>query len=304
MCFQDTRARSSNSLLIPVKICVRNLPSGITEDEVRNFFSSCGEVVDIFLKDNGPNTFGFVGFDNVPSQQQALAFDARNFNDMTIKLEAKRIFGAAGGRGDRDANKVFVGGLTMETPDDEVREYFEKSVGTVTDFYRARNGVFAFVGFSNNDDKNAAIAKTGSDIGGYGDSYPPRRFDDRSPPSRRYRDEEEEAPRYRRRSRSLPPRRGRDYSPSRSPETRRRILRSPASTFCNGSLTCLDWKWIIPMPKIEASPSRRNTSAFYDDHGLPSGRYLQEAGSTRNTSKTSGWHQADQDETPHSCPPP
>ncbi|KNH08318.1 RNA-binding protein [Perkinsela sp. CCAP 1560/4] len=234
------------------KICVRNLPSGITEDEVRNFFSSCGEVVDIFLKDNGADTFGFVGFDNVPSQQQALAFDARDFNGMTIKVEAKRIFGApgaAGGRGDRDANKVFVGGLTMETPDDDVREYFEKNVGTVTDFYRARNGVFAFVGFSNNDDKNAAIAKTGSDIGGcsirveakggrpsrydrperggYGDSYPPRRFDDRSPPRRRYRDEEEEAPRYRRRSRSPPPRRGRDYSPSRSPEPRRRDSRSP-----------------------------------------------------------------------------
>ncbi|KNH07454.1 hypothetical protein XU18_1986 [Perkinsela sp. CCAP 1560/4] len=35
-----------------------------------------------------------------------------------------------------------------------------------------------------------------------------------------------------------------------------------------------------------------------------SGRCLQEAGSTRNTSKTSGWHQTDQGETPHSCPPP
>ena len=241
------------------KICIRNFPAGVSEEEVKGFFSSCGEVIDIYLKDNGSDTFGFVGFETRESQQQALEFDGREMNGTTIKVEAKRIQGGA--RGDsRDMHKVFVGGLTAEIPDEEIRSYFEKNVGPVNDFYRsARAGVFAFVGFTSEADKNAAVAKSGETVAGctlrveakgsrpgprggagYGGDYgaPSRRYS--SPSRRRYRDEDEE-PRYRRRvSRSPSPRsrrpayrsrspaRRRYDSPSRSPPRHRRESRSPA----------------------------------------------------------------------------
>ena len=239
------------------KICIRNFPAGVTEDEVKDFFSSCGPVIDIYLKDNGADTFGFVGFESRESQQQAMGFDGREMNGNTIKIEAKRIQGERGPRDSRDQYKVFVGGLNEDVTDEEIRSYFEKNVGPVNDFYRsARSGVFAFLGFTCEADKVAAIGKTGENLGGctlrieakggrapprggFGDMPPARRYDSRSPPRRRYRDEEDE-PRYRRRvsrspsprrrpayrSRSRSPPRRRYDSPSRSPP-RRRDSRSP-----------------------------------------------------------------------------
>jgi len=245
------------------KICIRNFPAGVTEEEVKEYFSSCGEVIDIYLKDNGADTFGFVGFETRESQQQALAFDGREMKENIIKIEAKRIQGAreTGPRDTRDQFKVFVGGLNEQVPDDEIRSYFETNVGAVNDFYRsARSGLFAFVGFTNDADKAAALAKSGEVVsgctlrieakggrpnprGGRGyDDYPApsRRYDSRSPARRRYRDDDDDAPRYRRRvSRSPSPRsrrpahrsgspRRRYDSPSRSPPRHRRDSRSPA----------------------------------------------------------------------------
>ena len=222
------------------KVCVRGMPAGVTEDEVRDFFGSCGTIVDIYLKDNGLDTFGFVGFESLSSQADAMRFDGRDFKGSNIRVEAKgRPRGGGGGASGRDAFKVFVGGLARELSDDEIRSFFEKKVGSITDFFRKEEGPFAFVGFGSAREQAEAMRMDGQDLGGSrirvqpkGGAPPPppnersrsperRRFNSRSPPRRRY--DSRSPPRRRYDSRS-PPRRRQD---SRSPPRRRYDSRSP-----------------------------------------------------------------------------
>eukprot|EP00008_Paramoeba_atlantica_P015692 CAMPEP_0201479574 /NCGR_PEP_ID=MMETSP0151_2-20130828/4265_1 /ASSEMBLY_ACC=CAM_ASM_000257 /TAXON_ID=200890 /ORGANISM="Paramoeba atlantica, Strain 621/1 / CCAP 1560/9" /LENGTH=266 /DNA_ID=CAMNT_0047861141 /DNA_START=103 /DNA_END=904 /DNA_ORIENTATION=+ len=143
------------------------MPAGVTEDEVRDFFGSCGTIVDIYLKDNGLDTFGFVGFESLSSQADAMRFDGRDFKGSNIRVEAKgRPRGGGGGASGRDAFKVFVGGLARELSDDEIRSFFEKKVGSITDFFRKEEGPFAFVGFGSAREQAEAMRMDGQDLGG------------------------------------------------------------------------------------------------------------------------------------------
>mmetsp|Transcript_26461 Transcript_26461/g.36869 ORF Transcript_26461/g.36869 Transcript_26461/m.36869 type:complete len:350 (-) Transcript_26461:392-1441(-) len=236
------------------KVCVRGMPAGVTEDEVRDFFGSCGTIVDIYLKDNGLDTFGFVGFESLSSQADAMRFDGRDFKGSNIRVEAKGRprGGGGGGASGRDAFKVFVGGLARELSDDEIRSFFEKKVGPVTDYYRKEEGPFAFVGFGSVRDQAGALHASGSQVGSsrlrvemkggapppdLGDqspsrSSPRRRHDSRTPPRRRH--DSRSPPRRRQVSHSPPRRRHDSRSPphrrhdSRSPPRRRRDSRTPS----------------------------------------------------------------------------
>lgn len=152
------------------KIVVRGLPSGIDQQDVEAYFNRIGRVADIWLKDTGRDTFGFIGFEAKADYEEALRRDGKELDGHVLRIEPKGAprgggaGGSGGARGGRDANKIYVRGLG-DASDADIRAFFEK-VGPITDYYRRDGADFCFVGFENAGDYARALRMSGEELSG------------------------------------------------------------------------------------------------------------------------------------------
>ena len=227
------------------KICVWGMPSGVTKNEVRNFFGECGNVDHLYLKDNGVDTFGIIGFDKVSSRDQALKYTGRNFNDLPIRVEIKSDPESSNRRGTgQKSHQVFVGSIRPQTTNKELISFFESNVGPVTYFSRKEGGsAYAFVGFASAREQALAFDMRNREIGrsrirveqkgGAPLGLRERALHSRSdsePFSRRPRKRSESPQKRRRRYDSESPQKRRRRYDSESPQKRRRRYDSESSS--------------------------------------------------------------------------
>lgn len=146
------------------KVMVKNLNGSTTEDDVRQFFAPCGEIVDLFYRNNDRGAFAFVGFTSDEALGAALKLSGEELGGSTIEVSRK---GDRPARVNNDANKVFLSNLTDNTTEDDVRNFFA-DCGEINDLCVRHNdrGAFAFVGFTTAEGSNAALNMAGQELNG------------------------------------------------------------------------------------------------------------------------------------------
>jgi len=118
--------RKGDSASTP-KLFVGQVPSSLTEEELRKVFSSFGEVKEVtILKDRRTGTHrgcGFVTFSNKSEANAAI----EALHDKVKLTGAKRemIVRPAGKEEDKKEQKLYIGMLSRKTTEDEVRKMFE-----------------------------------------------------------------------------------------------------------------------------------------------------------------------------------
>lgn len=141
-------------------LIVLGLPWKTTEQQLREYFESFGEVlmaqVKKDLKTGQSKGFGFIRFARYESQQRALA-QRHSIDGRTCDV---KIPNSKDGSGQPLSSKVFVGRCTEQITADDLRSYFEQ-FGEVTDVFIPKPfRAFGFVTFL---DPNVAQALCGED---------------------------------------------------------------------------------------------------------------------------------------------
>lgn len=160
-----------------------------TENKLREAFGEFGTVTDVFLpmerNTQRPRGFGFVSLAGRAAAEAAIAkMDQAQLDNRTIRVNESRPRGeqgADGGRGPggrggfnssgRPEVKLYVGNLSFDTSEDQVRDIFGK-FGEVTDCFlptdRETGKVrgFAFVTMKSSDAEKACMDMNGQEIDG------------------------------------------------------------------------------------------------------------------------------------------
>lgn len=158
---------------------VKGLPWLATEDEVTDFFISCGEIsrVEMIMGDDGRATgTAFVHFSQRSELEKALELDGQFWQgtERWLKVQegfekvVRKTFSSSGKPAGCDT--VFVGNLPFDVEEDQLIELFT-AAGTVEKvrFGMAEDGSFrgfAHIQFSEEDSTEAALAMAGTNIGG------------------------------------------------------------------------------------------------------------------------------------------
>lgn len=160
------------------KVHVGNLSFATTEDDLRAMFSRCGKVVSTSIpqtRGHHSRGFGFVDFESEESVKKAIS----KYNDKEVggrkitvavasyvpKEERKQRVkldddGDDGDSGAMKLNRVFVGGLSRETTEEDLRAAFGKFgeiSGIRIPLKEDQPRGFAFIEFQSSDDAGAAV---------------------------------------------------------------------------------------------------------------------------------------------------
>lgn len=132
------------------KIFVGGLGWETTQDELRGYFEKFGTVTDCLIKTDPttgrPRGFGFVLFAESSAVDRVINEGPHTLSGKTINPKRAKPLGP------EPVKKVFVGGLDPNTPEEQVREYFEK-FGTIEELILPMDKMtntrksFAFVTF-------------------------------------------------------------------------------------------------------------------------------------------------------------
>ncbi|CBZ50980.1 hypothetical protein NCLIV_040540 [Neospora caninum Liverpool] len=166
---QNSPPRESDKEVQMRKLFVGGLSRSTTTDSLRTYFQQYGDVADsevLFDKFTGRSRgFGFITF-TTPEPVSRVA-DMRHTVDGTqvevrraIPREEAREHGGSGA--DRDAGRLFVGGISDDVNDESLRAYFRhygeiQSANVMVDRQNNRPRGFGFVIFRNPDDAEKAI---------------------------------------------------------------------------------------------------------------------------------------------------
>lgn len=161
-------------------------PTATDEQRLRDEFAQFGTVTDIFLPvergTNRPRGFGFVTLSTRDAAEKAISkMDQAQLDGRTIRVNESRPKGehvAAGPGGSGSFNssgkeevKLYVGNLSFDTPEAEIRRMFEE-FGTVNDCFMptdrdsGRVRGFAFVTMPAAEAENACNKVNGQEIDG------------------------------------------------------------------------------------------------------------------------------------------
>lgn len=172
------------------RVYIGNLPEGFTEDALRAAFEGVGAISEV-EKASGLRRFGWVTFESEADAAKAIAeMDGKSVAEGTegVKVEAAR---PKVERAPRPAveevmvpgnpRRVKVTGLAEDTSEDAVRAVLADcgAIEKAKIVARRADNVHAFVTFEDVSGAEAAVAKTGSSIGGEAITVVPE------PPSRR-----------------------------------------------------------------------------------------------------------------------
>jgi len=140
--FKKERAKYVGS-----KMYVGNLTEETTAEDLEQYFSSTGKVVDSFIMKDSmtgkSKKFGFVTFEDVPTMEKCLAEKPHTINETEVEIKRAapkkdqygNIFGKRKFEEDEDdiiegehveLRRLYVGSLPTTVTEDEVKEYFEK----------------------------------------------------------------------------------------------------------------------------------------------------------------------------------
>jgi len=181
-----------------VKLYVGNLDYSTDEPKLRESFGEFGNVKDVFLPmdrmTSRPRGFGFVTFDDRAAAESAISkMDQSQLDGRTIRVneskprgEGPADFARGGGRGGaglgpggvggfnpqgHDEVKLYVGNLSFDTDEQQVRELFEK-YGQVSDCFlpqdrdSGRPRGFAFVTMPAKEAEEACDKVNGMEVDG------------------------------------------------------------------------------------------------------------------------------------------
>ncbi|XP_066993461.1 heterogeneous nuclear ribonucleoprotein D0 [Anabrus simplex] len=143
------------------KLFVGGLTPDISDDDIRNFFSQFGTVVDVqspFDKvKNQRKGFCFITFDSKDTVYKLLKNPKQYINGKWVDLrKAVNNPEAAGGGGGLQGEKIFVGGITPDISDLDIKNFFSQ-FGTVVEvqspYDKAKNQRkgFCFITFDSKD---------------------------------------------------------------------------------------------------------------------------------------------------------
>ena len=168
--FSEGRARPprESSSAPSLKLFIGNVSEECTEEHLRDAFGAHGEVIDAYIPkdDNGTNKgIAFLSFSTV--EEAIAAKDALHATDVAgenIRIDFAQVKGHAprGGGGPNEPSlKLFIGGLSAECTDDDLREAFGAH-GEVTDVFIPKdddgaNKGIGFVSFASVDEATAAM---------------------------------------------------------------------------------------------------------------------------------------------------
>jgi len=183
----ESRRRSSSGSASPAKesapkyeAFVRNLPFQTRDREIEEFFADCGTVGNVnILKDRDGRSKGiaFVKFDNKGSLDKAIAKNGQDFGGRDIVVQAAtpkedrpRDDRNSKTSGDPTSTSIFVGNLSFNTGEDELRDLFD-GCGEITNVRVAKDQDgrprgFAHIDFTDNDSAQSAIRKSGTEVDG------------------------------------------------------------------------------------------------------------------------------------------
>jgi nucleolin len=184
---ERNRSRSSSGSDSPVKenvkheAFVRNLPFQISQNDIEDFFSSCGTIENInVLKDRDGRSKGicFVKFSSKGALDKAIAKSGSDLGgrDVVVQAATPKEDRPTGDRaerksgGDPSSSSIFVGNLSFNTNENELRDLFE-GCGEVTNVRVAKDQDgrprgFAHIDFSDNEGASNAIRKSGTEVDG------------------------------------------------------------------------------------------------------------------------------------------
>jgi nucleolin len=163
------------------EVFVGNLSFDVSDNDIKEFFASCGSVSSVNLL-TGPGGrskgIAFVRFDDEDSCNNAVQLNGEDFNGRALKIEKStpketRAPRDSTPKGERDPNSatIFVGNLSFNTAEDSVQRFFE-SCGKVKEVRIAYNREtqqprgFAHVEFVSADSVDKAMAKAGQNLDG------------------------------------------------------------------------------------------------------------------------------------------
>ncbi|XP_058645833.1 heterogeneous nuclear ribonucleoprotein D0 isoform X1 [Onychostoma macrolepis] len=106
------------------KMFVGGLSWDTTKKDLKDYFSKFGEVVDCTLKldplTGRSRGFGFVLFKNAESVEKVISQKEHKLNGKAIDPKKAKAM-----KSKEPVKKIFVGGLSPDTPEEKIREYFD-----------------------------------------------------------------------------------------------------------------------------------------------------------------------------------
>ena len=170
---EDSYRRTEAPKGSPLEVFVGGLSWDAKENDLQDLFADCGHVenVKILMTPEGRSKgAAFIMFDSEAGVERAMALDGSEHMGRRIKVNrssdkppARRTAG--------DPNTVFVGNLSYQTTEDDLRDFF-KSCGEVKDVRLAKDHMdgrpkgFAHVEFMSSDDVSQALKLSGEDLNG------------------------------------------------------------------------------------------------------------------------------------------
>lgn len=169
----DGYRRSEPPKSNPFEVFVGGLNWDAREEDLQDLFGDCGHVENVKLlmtPEGRSRGAGFVMFDSDAAVERALALDGSEHMGRRIKVN-KSSEKPPPRRTAGDPNTVFLGNLSYQTNEDDIRDFF-KSCGQVKDVRIAKDHMdgrpkgFAHVEFMSSDDVNQALKLSGETLNG------------------------------------------------------------------------------------------------------------------------------------------
>lgn len=151
-----------------------------TEDDVRQHFKNCGQIVQVklLMRDDGKSRGrGFIKFSDEKSMKNALKINGTEMMGRRIVVEqpmnkSNDRGGDSNGRdgGNQESSSVIVRNLPFNFGDNDLNDLFE-SFGAIKSFRVIKNESgqskgFGFVDFENAADARSALSKSGAEVSG------------------------------------------------------------------------------------------------------------------------------------------
>ncbi|KAK5577593.1 hypothetical protein RB653_002536 [Dictyostelium firmibasis] len=167
---ESTKEESSAKSEDDLKVFVGQLPSGVCEDDLREYFSECGDITNIkILNSNPQRVAAFVTFTTEKGRDTAISYNGKDFNGQGNL----RINGANSkpSDGEGEPTTIVCRNISFTVDETLVKEFFGKcgaisrvSLPVYEDSGRLKG--FAFVTFESEDSVEKAIALTGTNFEG------------------------------------------------------------------------------------------------------------------------------------------
>ena len=177
----DWGARSQPRPPAAAEAFVGNLSYDAGEDELRQLFNACGNIIRVKIltgPDGRSKGVGFVGFDAEPGLEAALRLDGSEFMGRNLKVsrsgeKGKRESGGEAPRGGApraDTSVAFVGNVSYQCTEDDLTTLFSgcgeiRSVRMAKDPDGRPKG-FAHIEFADPSSVDQAIRLSGTDLKG------------------------------------------------------------------------------------------------------------------------------------------